>query len=50
LRDFDEYQKREDQRRGAFGVFFVILAITGSLVLVGILAGVLDDIGGKFTP
>jgi len=50
LRDFDEYQKREDQRRGAIGVLFVMLAITGALVLIGILAGVLDKIGGKFTP
>jgi len=51
LRDFkDDYQKRKDQQRGSIGVFFVMLAITGVLLFVGMLAGVLDDIGGKFTP
>ena len=50
MSDFDDWQKREDQRRGAKGVFIVLLAITGTLIGVGLLANFLKIIGGNFQP
>jgi len=50
MRDFDAIKKRTDQRRGGIAVFIVLLTITSALIVVGMMAGVMDKIGGKFTP
>lgn len=51
MRDFEnDYEKRKDRQRGAIAVLITLLVCSGALVIIGIMAGVLENIGGKFTP